>query len=161
MRNWECGIAHPRFSFRIPHPAFHIARLVLARVMVPWPLAVLALFYGAIATLSGAMLWKIAAGMSHQPMAWAIVWLACSSGATVGLALLRPWGRRLAIWTSWLLIAATLAVAAALVAGGRPVAGLIVTFSTSGYYLVIRYLKRPLVVAWFGESPTKPMSSST
>ncbi len=120
--------------------------------MVPWPIALLALFYGAVAALSAATLWKITLGWVQQSAAWAVIWLACSGGAVVGLVWLRPWGRRLAIWTSWLLILSTVAVSGLLVAGKQPLAGLIVTFSTACHYLMIRYLKRPAVVRWFGEA---------
>lgn len=120
--------------------------------MVPWPIALLTLFYGGVAALSAATLWKGALGWTHQSAVWAAIWLACSGAAAVGLAWLRPWGRHLAMGTSWLLIASTLAIAGLLVAGGHPAAGLLVTFSTACHYLMIRYLKRPTVMRWFGET---------
>ncbi len=119
--------------------------------MVPWPIALLALFYGVIATLSAAMVWRTAHGEISLRFAWATLWLICSAGATGGLPLLRPWGRTLAIWTSALLMVATLAVAAVLVAAGRPGIGLAVTLSTACHYVMIRYLKRPAVRRWFDE----------
>ena len=117
--------------------------------MVPWPIALLTLFYGAITALSAATLWKIALGWVHQSPVWAVVWLVCSAGAVVGLVWLRPWGRRLAIVTSWLLIASTLAISGLLVVGKQPLAGLLVTFSTACHYLMIRYLSRPAVKMLF------------
>ena len=128
--------------------------------MIPWPIALLSLAFGAVATLSTALVWKILLGTVHQSIAGPAVWMIFSGGACLGLALMQPWGRRLGIWTGWLLIAATLAAAAVLSVHGRPVAGLIVTFSTAGYYLVIRYLSRPQVRAWFGESSVKPTVKS-
>ena len=119
--------------------------------MIPWPVALLALFYCVIATMSAGMAWNILCGASQQPLSWALAWLAISGGAMCGLPLLKPWGRCLALWTSWMLIGATLAVAGGLVAAGKPVVGLVVTFSTACHYLMVRYLKRPSVKAWFGE----------
>jgi len=122
--------------------------------MVPWPIALLTLFYGVIATLSAAMVWRTAHGEVSVQFAWAALWLICSGGAMCGLPLLRPWGRALAVWTSALLIVATLAMAGVLVAAGRPGIGLAVTLSAACHYLMIRYLQRPSVKTWFeGQEP--------
>ena len=48
--------------------------------MVPWPVALLALFYGVVAAMSAANLWKILAGVSDKPVAWALVWVVLSAG---------------------------------------------------------------------------------
>ena len=117
--------------------------------MIPTPIAILALFYGLVATLSAAAVWRVASGASHQSLLWAVGWLALSVGATCGLPLLRPWGRTLALVTSAALMAATLAVSAALIASGHPGAGLAVTFTTAFHALVIRYLGRPVVKRYF------------
>ncbi len=117
--------------------------------MVPWPVALLTLFYGVIAALSAAMVTRILTGVSHQSVWWPIAWLALSAGAVCGLPLLTSWGRRLAIAVSSLLILATLAAAGVLVAAGRPGIGLLVTFSTGCHYLMIRYLQRPSVTTLF------------
>ena len=121
--------------------------------MVPWPIALLALFYGAVASYSAASLWKIILGLSRQSPLWAVLWFSFSAAATSGLAWLKPWGRRFAMGTSWLLIISTLAVAALYIAAGKPSVGLLITFTTGCHYLMIRYLKRPNVVVWFGEVP--------
>jgi len=127
--------------------------------MVPWPIALLTLFYGVIATVAAAHAWRMLvpgavtsaifqkASISH--VGWALVWLVVASAAMIGLPLRRLWGRSLAILTSWLLIATTLAIAGALVAAGKPALALAVSCSVGCHYLMIRYLKRPLVVAWF------------
>ena len=120
--------------------------------MVPWPIALLSLFYGIVAAASAATLWKVLVGAVERPVAWPLCWLVLSAGAMCGLPLLRSWGRRFAVWTSSLLTASTLAGSALLVASGRPVAGLAVTFSTAFHLLVIRYLTRPSVRHWFGET---------
>ena len=117
--------------------------------MVPLPIGLLALFYAVVATTSAATLWKIATGVVERPVAWPLCWLVLSAGAMCGLPLLRSWGRRFAVWTSSLLTASTLAGSALLVASGRPVAGLAVTFSTAFHLLVIRYLTRPSVKTYF------------
>ena len=117
--------------------------------MIPWPIALLALFYSVVATASAAGLWKVLTGVVERPVAWPLCWLVLSAGAMCGLPLLQSWGRRFAVWTSSLLTASTLAGSALLVASGRPVAGLAVTFSAAFHILVIRYLQRPSVKTYF------------
>ena len=117
--------------------------------MIPWPIALLALFYSVVATTSAASALQVLTGAVSRPIAWPLCWLVLSAGAMCGLPLLRSWGRRFAVWTSSLLTASTLAGSALLVASGRPVAGLAVTFSTAFHLLVIRYLTRPSVKTYF------------
>ena len=119
------------------------------RLMVPWPIALLALFYSVVATMSAASMWKVLTGAVSRPIAWPLLWLVLSAGAMCGLPLLQAWGRRFAVWTSSLLTASTLAGSALLVASGRPVEGLAVTFSAVFHLVVIRYLQRPAVKAYF------------
>ena len=121
--------------------------------MIPWPIALLTLFYAAVAFFSAASLWKVALGLSGQSIFWLSVWLILSAAAAAGLAYLKPWGRRFAMGTSWMLILSTLAVAALYIAASKPSIGLVITFTTACHYLMIRYLKRPAVVVWFGEVP--------
>ena len=120
--------------------------------MVPTPVAVLTLFYGLLATLAAARVWRVASGASQASLLWAVGWLLLSAGATCGLPLLRPWGRTLAVLTSSALLVVTLVVSAALIASGHPGAGLAVTFTTAFHALVIRYLGRPAVKQYFVES---------
>ena len=134
---------------------------LLTCLMVPWPIALLTLFYGVITTLavahgwrlliSGDAMWAVVESARLTRIAWALVWVGVASVAMIGLPLRRPWGRNFAILTSWLLIVTTLAQAGVLVASGKPGLGLAVTFSVACHYLMIRYLKRPVVVAWFRE----------
>jgi hypothetical protein len=117
--------------------------------MVPWPIALLALFYAVVATVSAAALWRSVCGIDGASPLWPLLWLAVSAGATLGLPLLTSWGRRCAVWTSTALIVATLATAALLVGGGHPGAGLAVTCSTVLHALILRYLQQPSVKQWF------------
>jgi hypothetical protein len=117
--------------------------------MVPWPVALLSVFYGVIATLSAATVWQVATGAVDRPMLWPVLWLAMSAGVMCGLPLLRPWGRSLAIVASWLLVAVTLAIAGLVVMAGRPVVGLLATVSGAVHVAAIRYLRRPAVKAYF------------
>lgn len=117
--------------------------------MVPWPIALLSLFYTTLAVVSAATLWKILTGESPQSLAWAAVWFGLSAGLMCGLPLLKPWARRLAVYVSWLLVVTTLAIAGVLVAGGRPLGVLWTTVASGMQVLVIRYLRRPTVRAWF------------
>jgi len=117
--------------------------------MIPTPIAILTLFYGIVATLAAARVWRVASSASPESLLWATGWLVLSAGTTCGLPLLKPWGRTLAVITSAALMVATLAVAAALTASGHPGAGLAVTFTTAFHALVIRYLLRPDVKRYF------------
>ena len=124
--------------------------------MVPWPIALLSLFYGVIATIAAASVWKVAVGMSHQHMLWPLTWLTLSAGAMCGLALLKPWGRTLAIWTSVLLLTVTLAIAGLFVRAGHPLVGLLAAFIAGTHALAIRYLQRPLVKQYFSTKVLTP-----
>ena len=117
--------------------------------MVPWPIALLTLFYGVIATLSAATLWQIATGVITRPILWPALWLALSAGVMLGLPLLKPWGRGLAIAASVLMTLTTLAIAAGLISTGHPVASLAATVSAGAHVLAIRYLTRPAIKAYF------------
>ena len=121
-------------------------------MMVPWPMAILTLYYGVIATLSAAMLWKVLIGASHRPLIWPMVWFVLSAGAMMGLPFLKAWARGLAIWTSTLLIVATLSVAGLLIASGHPVGALLATVGTAVHVIVIRYLQRPVIKVLFGDA---------
>ena len=118
--------------------------------MVPWPIALLTLLYGVIATASASTVWKVVAGVSHQSLLWPLGWLTLSGGAMCGLPFFQPWGRRLAIGTSTLLLLVTLAIAGLLVRAGHPLGGLLVAFIAGTHALAIRYLQRPAVKAYFG-----------
>ena len=117
--------------------------------MVPWPIALLAVFYAAVATLSASTVWKIAAGTVARPFIWPLAWLIVSGGAVFGLALLKPWGRVLTMVASVAMALTTLALAGLLVAAGRPLGALLSTLVAGGHVLVIRYLQRPAVKAYF------------
>lgn len=117
--------------------------------MIPWPVALLALFYGTIAAVSGAALWHSLNGLSEQAAVWPGIWLGASAGATYGLILLRPWARPLAITGSVLLSLITLAAAGLLVMARHPLAGLAATLGAGVHVLIIRYLRRPLVKQFF------------
>ena len=125
--------------------------------MIPLPIALLALLYGVVAATSGAALWQVVIGRSAQSFVWPSLWLTLSSGAMCGLALLRSWGRRMAVWTSALLTATTLATAALFVSAGRPGLALVVTFSVICHVLAIRYLQRPIVRALFAANRDSPV----
>ncbi len=116
--------------------------------MIPWPIALLTLFYGVIGTASLAMLWR---GGLAEPKLWSLVWVVFSGGAMLGLPLQRPWGRALAVCTSLLLLAVTLAIAGLLVASGRPVPALTAACLAGAHVAVIRYLQRPAVKSYFSQ----------
>ncbi|MBI3320686.1 MAG: hypothetical protein HYZ91_00255 [Candidatus Omnitrophica bacterium] len=117
--------------------------------MVPWPLALLSLFYGVVATLSASMVWRIVTGTLARPLIWPMMWLALSAGVMLGLPLLKSWGRVLAMAASVLMTATTLAIAAVLAAVGRPGLSLLATVSAGAHVLAIRYLTRPQIKDYF------------
>ena len=117
--------------------------------MIPWPIALLTLYYAVIATLAGASAWQIVNGLSQRPLWSQVAWLVLCGGAMIGLPLLKSWGRRLAIIAAVALGLTTLAVAAGLVAMHRPGLGLVAAFTVAAPALVIRYLQRPTVKTWF------------
>ena len=117
--------------------------------MVPWPIALLALFYGVIAATSASTVWKVGSGVADHPLGWPLAWLALSSSLMCGLPLLRSWARMLAMAGSTLLVLVTLSMAGLLVMGGRPLFGLLATVGTAVHVIMIRYLQRPTVKAYF------------
>lgn len=119
--------------------------------MIPVPVALLALFYAVIATMSGVSAWNVVTGASHQSIVWPLAWLALSASAMYGLALLRSWGRTVAIIGFVALAVVTLSFAALLVAGRQAGAALLTTFTAGLYVLGIRYLQHPLVKTYFGK----------
>jgi hypothetical protein len=117
--------------------------------MVPVPIALLALLFGMMATLSAASVWQILTGVSGRSVFLPLLWLAISAAAMFGLPLMKAWGRRVAILGAWLLAATVLASAGLLVGSGRPAAGLLTAIGAGLPVLVIRYLGRPSVKVHF------------
>ena len=117
--------------------------------MVPWPIALLTLFYGVVATTSAATVWRVSAGAADRSLVWPLAWLALSGSLMCGLPLLRSWARRLAMAGSTLLVLVTLSMAGLFVMGARPLLGLLATVGTAVHVIVIRYLQRPTVKAYF------------
>jgi len=119
--------------------------------MVPWPIALLAGLYAVLATSSAAALWRIMQGQAHQSPLWPAVWCAVSTTLVIGLALLKPWARTLAIWSATFTLVGWLSAAllAVLRPTPAPLSSLTATGIAGGYLLVLRYLTRPHVKAWF------------
>ena len=118
--------------------------------MMPWPIALLTLFYGAVAAASAAKAWRIMSGGLNQPLAWPLAWLTLFAGAMCGLPLLRAWGWRLAVAASGLMTLVMLATAGVLAISGRPHGAVLSTLGAGLQVLVIRYLQRPAIKAYFG-----------
>ncbi len=125
--------------------------------MIPWTVALLALFYAAVTAASGANLWRALSGDSARSPLLAACWLGVSAAAMCGLVLLKPWGRRLAVWGFAALTMVTIAGAGVLAARGRPGMALATTVGTGLYLVAIRYLQRPGVKRLFQgtQAPTE------
>ena len=113
--------------------------------MVPWPIALLTLFYGMLATISLGMVWRIVTGASHQPLVWALLWLGLSAGVMCGLPLLKAWARTLAVFGSVVMMVLMLMIAAFVINAGHPLGALLTTFGAGLHVVIIRYLQRPVV----------------
>lgn len=126
--------------------------------MVPVPIALLTVYFGAVATLAAAGAWQVLAGMSHRPLWAQVAWVLLCGGAMIGLPLARPWGRWLAMVAAGWMALITLAVAAGFVAVRRPGFGLVAALAVAAPVLIIRYLQRPAVKTWFNKvSDTSPL----
>jgi hypothetical protein len=117
--------------------------------MIPWPIALLALFYAALGALAAASAWQIVSGVASRPLWPQALWLIVSMGAVCGLPLLKSWGRWCALVGALWLAATIVAVAAWFIAMRAPLQGLIAGLSTVVPLVVVRYLTRPKVKAWF------------
>ncbi|OGX29264.1 MAG: hypothetical protein A3B78_01430 [Omnitrophica WOR_2 bacterium RIFCSPHIGHO2_02_FULL_67_20] len=117
--------------------------------MVPWPIALLTLFYGLLAAVTGAAAWKILTGAADRPLLWPAVWLGLSVAVMCGLPLLKPWARRLAIAGSAGLGLVTLGFALLIAGSGRPGLGVMGALLAGTHLVVIRYLRRPEVKRLF------------
>ena len=117
--------------------------------MVPWPIALLTLFYGALTAVSAVTVWQVLTGISHRALVWPMGWLALSAATMCGLPLLKAWARELAIAGSVLMLLVVLAVAGVLAVTGKPLAGLAAAVAASVHVIIIRYLRRPAVKHWF------------
>ncbi len=118
--------------------------------MVPWPIALLALWYGALAASTGAMLWRAADRMAWGWSATASLLAGCSAAAAIGLPLFKSWALRLAVAVEWLVAFGLLLAAMGCVAAGRPGWGLGVTVAAGSQWIIVRYLRRPAVQSLFG-----------
>ena len=128
--------------------------------MVPWSIALLALWYAGLATASAATLWKLGQEQVHGAVLWPSVWCGVSAILVVGLAWLKPWARKLAIWSSGFILLGALANAGLAIAQAtpQPMRSLWATGIASIQLVVMRYLTRPHVKAWF-INPTTPVRS--
>lgn len=124
--------------------------------MIPWPIALLCGFYTAVATFAAAAAWK---GLHHDgPAAISLsaAWVAISAVVVFGLAYMKPWSRKLAVWVSTALLLSSLATAVWSIfqSPPQPSRSMIATGLASVYLVAIRYLTRPKVKVWFKECQT-------
>ena len=118
--------------------------------MVPWPIGILTLFYGVLATISAANVWHVLCGTSQQSMVWPLAWFVGSMAITCGLPLLKPWARWLAIAGSVVMIMISLVMADLLARSGHPWPAMAATLGAGVHLVIIRYLRRPTIKTFFG-----------
>ena len=119
--------------------------------MIPWPIAVVAALFAAVAMASASMLMHGGPGV-----ALSVLWCAAALATVIGLAWLKDWGRRLGVWLSLALTVTTLLGGLAAFAGTppEPKKCLAATGLSAVYMTIARYLSRPRVKAWFsGRAP--------
>ena len=119
--------------------------------MVPWPIALLSVGYTILATSAAAAMWRHLQG---QGGAWSLgagLWCAVSVILVAGLATLKPWARTLALWVSVGLTLGALGagVLAIVQAPPQPMRSLAATIMACVQLVILRYLTRPHVRAWF------------
>ncbi len=121
--------------------------------MIPWPIGVIAALFAVVATASAGMAMRGGPGA-----ALALLWCIASVATIVGLASLKDWGRRLGVWLAMALTVSTLLGGLAAFAGAppQPMKCLAATGLSAVYMTVARYLTRPRVKAWFGETVAHP-----
>lgn len=122
--------------------------------MVPWPIALLAIFYMVLGSSSAATVWQVTQRQLTRPLVWAGLWCVLSTILVIGLVRLRPWARRLAVFVSVLMAISALGTAGLAIAqeNPEPMRSLFATGLASIQLVVIRYLTRPHVKAWFAGS---------
>ena len=128
--------------------------------MIPWPIALLTVFDGILATIAGSGLWRALTGIGSQAE-WTVAWFAVTAATTCGLPLLKDWARKLAIGIAVWIGLVTLAYAALLVKAGHPGMGLAASCSTAGQWIIVRYLRRPAVKKWFTTCPELDSSGAS
>ena len=120
--------------------------------MIPWPIALLVIWYAAIATAAAAKLWQMGPALASQSGWWIGLWAGLSLVLVIGLAWLKPWARMAAIGGSLLMTVGAILGALRAVAQVPPSMSQSLTAMAvaSVNLVVIRYLTRPHVKAWFG-----------
>ena len=115
--------------------------------MVPWPIALVCVGYAVIATSAAALMVR-GQGLA---VCWSGLWALLSAAVVVGLAGLRPWARRLAVWASAGMMLSALALSLLLAIQAQPDArhSLLATGMAGLQLLLVRYLTRPHVKRWF------------
>ncbi len=121
--------------------------------MIPWPIAFLSMGYALLATSSAAALWRAVQGEAHASLVWQGLGGVLSGILVVGLAMLKPWARKLAIGASVVMMLGALGVAvmAVLQTHPQPLQGLMATGIAGLHLVVMRYLTRPHVKRWFAD----------
>jgi hypothetical protein len=118
--------------------------------MIPWPIALIIVIHAVVGTVSLAGLVQGMARPSPQLLVPAL-WLAVSCAAVLGLSGMRPWARRLAVWSSMVMMLMGLAAGlmAAILTPPSARHSLLGTGLASVHLFLVRYLTRPHVRRWF------------
>ncbi len=119
--------------------------------MIPWSIALLVVGYTVVAASSTVTVYRVMSGWLEHPLLWPALWSVLSTTLAIGLALLRPWARTLAVWSSVLMALSALGAAWMAIAQSHPepLRSVFATGMAGVQLVVIRYLTRPWVKAWF------------
>ena len=120
--------------------------------MIPWPIAIFAAFYAAVGTSAAAKLWNLMSGQpsaGHPSEVWLAFWAVVSIALAVGFMLMKSWARRVAVWSSVLMMGGALVSAWIAAVHAQARLGFISTGVATVQLVAIRYLTRPRVREWF------------
>ncbi len=116
---------------------------------IPIAVAVLALFYAALATLAAASMVRPSARFGPMSGAWYLGWVALGGTAALGLFFQRAWARDLVRFSSVLLAGIGLWAVTAYLAAGKPLLGIAASCFSGMQMAVYYYLRRPIIKAFF------------
>ncbi len=122
---------------------------------VPSLLAVVCLVYGALAAALGASLYRMLVQNEPGNLVTTGGGFVVAVFVVYGLAFMRKWAWKLTLFASYILVVFGLGLSGLYVLSGYPFYGVIATCVSGLQFVVIRYLKRPVIRTLFGVKQAK------